>query len=207
MKIGLVLHNTPEKSETFLVSKIVNLQQQGHHVVLFANNTKTFNLCKVVPHPKPSKNLILRFSKMLMAYCTLFIIKPKNFLRFLKFEKIDGSSIKLRWRNLYINSNILKEKLDWLHFGFATTAIARENVARSIDSKMGVSIRGYDICIYPLKKINCYRNLWDKIIGYSYFLLRIPYFFILLIFKKREKDRVLGFSLGCIDFFLKKKLM
>ena len=50
-------------------------------------------------------------------------------------------------------------------------------------------------------------NLWDKIIGYSYFLLRIPYFFILLIFKKREKDRVLGFSLGCIDFFLKKKLM
>ena len=47
-------------------------------------------------------------------------------------------------------------------------------------------------------------NLWDKIIGYSYFLLRIPYFFILLIFKKREKDRVLGFSLGCIDFFLKK---
>jgi len=47
-------------------------------------------------------------------------------------------------------------------------------------------------------------NLWDKIIGYSYFLLRIPYFFILLIFKKREKDRVFGFSLGCIDFFFKK---
>ena len=50
-------------------------------------------------------------------------------------------------------------------------------------------------------------HLWDKIIGYSYFILRIPYFFILLIFKKREKDRVLGFSLGCIDFFFKKKLM
>ena len=48
-------------------------------------------------------------------------------------------------------------------------------------------------------------NLWDKLIGYSYFLLRIPYFFILLIFKKREKDRVIGFSLGCFDFFLKKK--
>ena len=48
-------------------------------------------------------------------------------------------------------------------------------------------------------------NLWDKLIGYSYFLLRIPYFFILLIFKKREKDRVIGFFLGCFDFFLKKK--
>jgi len=47
-------------------------------------------------------------------------------------------------------------------------------------------------------------NLWDKLIGYSYFLLRIPYFFILLIFKKREKDRVIGFALGCFDFFFKK---
>jgi len=48
-------------------------------------------------------------------------------------------------------------------------------------------------------------NFFDKLIGYPYFLLRIPYFFILLILGKREKDRVLGFSLGCIDFFLKKK--
>ena len=47
-------------------------------------------------------------------------------------------------------------------------------------------------------------NLWDKLIGYSYFILRIPYFLILLIFKKREKDRVIGFSLGCFDFFFKK---
>ena len=48
-------------------------------------------------------------------------------------------------------------------------------------------------------------NFFDKLIGYPFFLLRIPYFFILLILGKREKDRVLGFSLGCIDFFFKKK--
>ena len=45
----------------------------------------------------------------------------------------------------------------------------------------------------------------DKIIGYPYFLLRIPYFLILLILKKREKDRVFGFCLGCYDFFFKKR--
>ena len=45
----------------------------------------------------------------------------------------------------------------------------------------------------------------DKIIGYPYFLLRIPYFLILLILKKREKDRVIGFCLGCYDFFFKKR--
>ena len=48
-------------------------------------------------------------------------------------------------------------------------------------------------------------NFFDKIIGYPYFLLRIPYFLILLILKKREKDRVFGFCLGCYDFFFKKR--
>ncbi len=52
-----------------------------------------------------------------------------------------------------------------------------------------------------IKKIGTF---WDKLIGYSYFILRIPFFLILLIFKKREKDRVLGFCLGCIHFFKKK---
>ena len=45
----------------------------------------------------------------------------------------------------------------------------------------------------------------DKLIGYSYFILRIPYFLVLLLLKKREKERVYGFCLGCLDFFLNKK--
>jgi len=49
-------------------------------------------------------------------------------------------------------------------------------------------------------------NFFDKLIGYLYFLLRIPYFFILLILNKREKDRVYGYCLGCIDFFLNRKI-
>jgi hypothetical protein len=49
-------------------------------------------------------------------------------------------------------------------------------------------------------------SFFDKLIGYSYFLLRIPYFLILLLLRKREKERVYGFCLGCIDFFLNKKI-
>ena len=45
----------------------------------------------------------------------------------------------------------------------------------------------------------------DKLIGYSYFILRIPYYLILLGLKKREKDRIYGYCLGCYDFFLNKK--
>ena len=49
-------------------------------------------------------------------------------------------------------------------------------------------------------------SFFDKLIGYLYFILRIPYFIILLIFNKRDKDRVYGYCLGCIDFFLNRKL-
>ena len=53
-----------------------------------------------------------------------------------------------------------------------------------------------------IKKIGTFS---DKLFGYFYFILRIPFFFILLIFKKREKEKVLGYFFGCKDFFLKKK--
>ena len=48
-------------------------------------------------------------------------------------------------------------------------------------------------------------NFLDKLIGYLYFILRIPYFIILLVLNKRDKDRVYGYCMGCIDFFLNKK--
>ena len=47
-------------------------------------------------------------------------------------------------------------------------------------------------------------SLSDKIIGYTYHVLRIPYFIILLILKLRNKDKVTGFCKGCFDFFFKK---
>ena len=47
-------------------------------------------------------------------------------------------------------------------------------------------------------------NFFDKLIGYSYFILRIPYFLILLLLKKRDRDKVYGYCLGCYDFFFKK---
>ena len=50
------------------------------------------------------------------------------------------------------SSHIIRYDLDWLHFGFATCALGRENLASLIGAKMSTSIRGYDIAIYP--KIN-----------------------------------------------------
>ena len=163
MKIGLVLSNTPSKSETFFNSKIMGLQESGYEVVLFANQDEKFHFCRMVPHPKVNNLIFIKLARMMIAYGILFINYPIIFFRFLHLEKKDGVTIRTRWENLYLNSHILKEKLDWLHFGFATMSIRRENVARAIGAKMGVSLRGYDICIYPLKHLGCYQKVWGKV--------------------------------------------
>ena len=41
----------------------------------------------------------------------------------------------------------------------------------------------------------------DKLVGYLYFLLRIPVYITLLIVGKRPREKVLGFTKGCVDFF------
>ncbi|MCB9276517.1 MAG: hypothetical protein H6564_20965 [Lewinellaceae bacterium] len=45
-------------------------------------------------------------------------------------ERQSGRSARQALENLYLNSHILLQQLDWLHFGFATTALRRENTAR-----------------------------------------------------------------------------
>ena len=163
MKIGLVLFKTPSLSEKFLISKIKGLQRGGYKVILFANKHENFDLCEVVEMPKVSKYFFLQTIKMTLAYLNIMVQCPITVINFLRFEKLDGKSFQHRWENLYLGSKILSKKLDWIHFCFATTAIRKENIARSINAKMSVSLRGYDINIYPLKNQNCYVSLWKKV--------------------------------------------
>ena len=65
--------------------------------------------------------------------------------------------------------------------------------------------RSYDETIGFLLLIKKIGSKLDKIIGYTYFIMRIPFFLFLLITKKRNKDLVFGFCLGCFDFFIIKK--
>ena len=56
--------------------------------------------------------------------------------------------------------------------------IRRENIAGALNAKMGVSFRGYDISIYPLKHKLCYQiasSKIDKIHSISKDLLNISY--------------------------------
>ncbi len=82
-------------------------------------------------------------------------------------------------------------------------AVAFHKIAQSINVS-GWYYRSYNETKGFLMLIQKTGTLSDKIIGYMYHILRVPYFFILLAFKIRKKDKVLGFYKACFDFFFKK---
>jgi colanic acid/amylovoran biosynthesis glycosyltransferase len=104
------------------------------------------------------------------------ILAFRRSLKLYKQNKTDGFSLNQNLQSLFISSHIINHKLDWIHFGFATMALNRENLARTMGAKLAVSVRGYDITVYPVKNINCYSLLWkriDKLHFISDFLLRL----------------------------------
>ena len=172
MKIGIVLSSTPSYSETFFISKIKGLQKHGFEVVLFVNHTNTgFNLCKVKLNTIESKNIIY----ILLNFIKACLFNFRVVSNFYKLEKISNRSKKLIIKKIILNLHIINEKkIDWLHFGFATQAIGRENIAKAVGAKMAVSLRGFDIDVYPLKHKDCYSFLWksvDKVHSISNYLL------------------------------------
>jgi len=163
MTIALILPQPPAYSETFFRSKIQGLQESGHEVILVTAATdQTFETCQHLQHPKVSKNPFVQVFKMLSVFIGL-LRYSKSVSKFIQLEKKEGSSVKRILEKLYINATLLKLNTDWLHFGFSTMAIDRELVAKAIGAKLALSLRGYDIDVYPLKDKLCYKLLWQKV--------------------------------------------
>ncbi|SRX55331.1 glycosyltransferase family 4 protein [Aequorivita sp. CIP111184] len=166
MKIGIILATCPGYSETFFNSKIKGLIENGMEVTLFCQKKEeNFQLCPIVVAPKVSANPIVMTFYFFKEFLQL-LPYLNRVLKFLKLEKKEGTSLIQVVKMLYLNAHLLKSKLDWLHFGFSTMAIGSETVAKSIGTKMAVSLRGFDIAVYPLKHPGCYRRLWryvDKV--------------------------------------------
>lgn len=176
LHIGLVLPAVPGYSETFFRNKIHGLQQSGFRVTLFVKNgngAKGF-ICPVKVHPKLAGNPVLRGLQTLLIFLKLMSIAPHATMRMIKITQQHGYSFMQALRSAVIGAAILPEKLDWLHFGFATTAIEREFVGRAISAKVAVSFRGFDLNQTPLLEKNPYQKLWpqvDKIHSISSYLI------------------------------------
>ena len=164
--IGIVLAKIPGYSETFLHNKINGLIEKGYSAKVFVNireKTGYPKKWKVYHQPKAGRFAVITIPAMLITILAAFLRKPNHVMRFCALEKKDGISLKKRLISLYLNTHILVHRLEWLHFGFSTMAVGKENVAKAMGARMAVSLRGYDISIYPLKHAGCYNRLWQKV--------------------------------------------
>lgn len=178
MRIALVLAAPPGYSETFFNSKIKGLQENGHEVILFTGpSQETYTACTHIKSPEVHKYLLIQLLKVCLIGVQL-LRQIKVVRRYFKLERKHGCTIKRAVEKIYLNSQLLKFKGDWLHYGFATLALERELVAEAIGVKMAVSFRGFDINVYPTKHPNCYDLLWkqvNKIHSISTYLLNRAY--------------------------------
>jgi colanic acid/amylovoran biosynthesis glycosyltransferase len=164
MRIGLILSNTPGYSETFFNSKIKGLEAHGHEVILYTQTKQNdYTNCKVkTAYPITKRNQLKQFCWFGVVFYKL-IFYPRRVRNFIQSERLEGFSLIYILKRLYGSAHILTERIDWLHFGFATMALGKENVARSMKAKMAVSFRGFDMAIYPMKHPNCYDLLWKRV--------------------------------------------
>lgn len=167
MRIGLVLPAVPTYSETFFRNKIRFLMEtHGVEVVLFADRFlkhETFDLCPVRYAHQISSNPVWGMLQRIVFTLAAILKHPISATALWKLNNKSGFSIKRNLASLLSSAHLFSSRLDWVHFGFGTMAIGRENLARALGAKLAVSFRGFDIAIYPLKHRNCYTLLWSKV--------------------------------------------
>lgn len=165
MKIGLVLPAVPGYSETFFRNKINGLKSKGHEVLLIVpySSIENKNGYHIVFGPNLNGGSLSKVFNSFIALIKLVFTSFQSLNRFWNLERKSGTNPQAIIKKAIINSHLLKLQLDWLHFGYATTAIDRELVAKAIGAKMAVSFRGFDIGIYPIQHPGCYQKLWEHV--------------------------------------------
>jgi len=162
MKIGFVLSSAPNYSESFIYNKINGLINYGFNVSLFvADRTNNKFVPKHIPvyYQVAINNKIHLFITVIAA----IILHPVICLRFLKLERLSNVNWIDAFKHLILNSHFIGKSLDWIHFGFTTTALGRENLASAMGIEAAVSFRGFDIGLYPHQHLGCYDLLWKRI--------------------------------------------
>ncbi|MCX7745004.1 MAG: glycosyltransferase family 4 protein [Flavobacteriales bacterium] len=162
--IGLVLSSVPAYSETFFVNKINGLTERGYKIILFARGTNSAHLkCQIVQPFPVLHNKVLQFILECFVLAITFLRAPRATIRFWQLESKEGEYVIKILKLIYFSSHILPYKLDWISFGFATQALGKEVLARAMGAKMSISLRGFDITVYPLLHSGCYNKLWKYV--------------------------------------------
>ncbi|MGK0307177.1 MAG: glycosyltransferase involved in cell wall biosynthesis, partial [Urechidicola sp.] len=168
-RIGLVLLSVPGYSETFFRSKIKGLQANGFEVLLFVlySPKGTDSLpCDVFVSPNFNGRFLSKSLSVFKALLQILFVSPFRSKTLFQLDRSDGKSWNASFKNLIFNQFIISKQLDWLHFGFGTVAVGKENLAKAMSAKMAVSFRGFDLYLSPLKRKNYYAKLFTKEVNY-----------------------------------------
>lgn len=160
----MVFSQVPAYSETFFRNHIEVLEGAGYTVVVLAWGgrlpDKRFTHMSIGLHVH-SEGFVRLFS--IGKACLRLGRSPRRATRLFRRNRQDGFSWEANLKSLLSAAHIIGHGLDWLHFGFASTAVHLENLAGVMGARMAVSIRGYDISIQPLKHPGCYSLLWKRL--------------------------------------------
>jgi len=144
------------------------LEAAGFDLVLFTGaGTRASALrgIEVVRQPTLQRGSILAPVVVASILAKAALRCPVRAWRFMVAERRHGAGWLRALERLVMNVHVLSygRRLDWLHFEFATMALGREGLAAITGSRMAVSLRGYDIAVYPLKHSGCYTRLWSAV--------------------------------------------
>ncbi len=154
----------PIYTETFLLSKIQNLIDDGFTVIIFSNLNRKNN----TNAPLYSSYTELRLFQLLykVPYIALKIIQNFNtIVRYKKYIKELYPSTMAQFKNIFSNLHILFNPVNHIHFEFSVLAVGREYVAKAMQAKMTVSFRGYDVSISLLKNKGSFATVWKNVDG------------------------------------------
>jgi colanic acid/amylovoran biosynthesis glycosyltransferase len=162
-RIGLVLSLVPSYSETFFRNKISVLRREGFDVILFAGGGrgKSEGIPRTVIGYDSDRKGLKKVLPLAVAFIRL-MTSPLTALRLFLANREDGYGMGENAASLLLSAHILRHRVDWLHFGFASNAVRMENLAKVIGARMAVSVRGYDISIQPIKHPGCYERVWKR---------------------------------------------
>lgn len=191
MRIGLVLPAVPAYSETFFRNKIQFLNTTpGYEVIVFADRQTSndlFDLCRVVYAVQFSSHPVLARLQQILWFVITAIRFPVKVFTLWQSNHRSGFSKKRNLVSVITSAHFFSAKVDWLHFGFGTVALGRENLARAINAKMAVSFRGFDHYIYPLKHLGCYSLLFSVT---GHFHVLSAGMSVSLLGRQIERDRI-----------------
>lgn len=164
-RIGIVLAKTPGYSETFLVNKIEGLVTGGFEVTLFTDrkSNKPYRLCREYTAYTLPQNVFFRSIKVIAVLFLTFMRTPFRTVAYYHLERTERKTWNEFLKTIFRSSHMLGHTLDYLHFGFTTLAVGRENLGIVLKAKVSSSFRGYDIGIFPLKNPFVYNELWKKL--------------------------------------------